>query len=74
MVSDRIYIIEIERFLKLLHYDNKEITLKILYELAINMKCHVQRGTQEYVLYDKFFAYLHHHFQVNTDYVHLSEQ
>lgn len=59
LVPELIYIIEIERFLKVLQYSHKEITLKILFELAMGMNCLIQ-GKQEYVLYDKFFAYLYH--------------
>ncbi|KAM3133818.1 hypothetical protein pb186bvf_014081 [Paramecium bursaria] len=74
IVPEKIFIIEIERFLKILQYDNKEITLKILFEICSQMRCHIQQGRQEYVLYDKFFAYLHHHFNTQQDYVYLSEQ
>ncbi|CAD8065945.1 unnamed protein product [Paramecium sonneborni] len=68
IVPEQIYIIEIERLLKVIQNDNKEITLKILYELCVSMNC-IIRGKQEFVLYDKFFAYLYHQFNSGSDFV-----
>ncbi|CAD8173942.1 unnamed protein product [Paramecium octaurelia] len=73
IVPEQIYIIEIERLLKVLQNDNKEISLKILYELCVAMNC-IIRGKQEFVLYDKFFAYLYHQFNSGYDFVQQSIQ
>jgi hypothetical protein len=62
MLPPLIYIIEIDRLLRVLQFDHREITLKILFELCTAMGCLI-RADKEYILYDRFFYILHSHFK-----------